>query len=457
MKKTTLLLILIASFFSTSQPNSTEQDVTWVNVFVHGSFSLKPHLTLRNIANMLFDTVEESIYYRATEISRRDNFFHKNQAMLGLGLKKIDVSHPHNRFSAPIVAESYETISKFAGNAPSDQYYTFGWSGLVSHKLRYIEASLLHKELGEVITQLQKEGKNPKVKIISYSHGGNLALQLGAIHITKPPAEQFEIEELCLVGTPVQVETDYLINSPIFKKVYNIYSKADGVQQLDFFSFKRFFSRRKFVNRKNFKLPDKLTQVRVHITDYVPRKKESDIPFPRDEKTLRKLFKKIVYDPGHFELWFMGWTFLAYRDDFPFSPMPLIAFIPIITKYLDDDPKLSKDLIVKITPYNESMTIYNDGRMTKNKPQINRPFMPKKLLQDLKKRARTFEPSDYNIETYNKKMGNALSIAQYEYDQLKQLKTKEFKQPKNKKETTTKKSRVINIDKKRSSAKGHLN
>ena len=59
---------------------------------------------------------------------------------------------------------------------------------------------------------------------------------------------------LALLGTPIQVETDYLINSPIFKKIYNFYSRADQVQMLDFFSFKRFFSRKKFTKRYNFNI-----------------------------------------------------------------------------------------------------------------------------------------------------------------------------------------------------------
>ena len=59
------------------------------------------------------------------------------------------------------------------------------------------------------------------MRVIAYSHGGNLALQLGAVHVTKSAEEQFTINELFLFGTPVQTETDYLINSPLFNKVYN--------------------------------------------------------------------------------------------------------------------------------------------------------------------------------------------------------------------------------------------
>lgn len=463
MKKVIIALLLCCSFVI--EPKSTAvgkhaQDI-WVTVFVHGSFSLKPHLTFGNALNVIFDRIENSVYYRSTEINRRDHFFHKNQVMLGLGLKKIDLDHPNKEEAARIIAATYERVSQYAGNAPSDEYYAFGWSGLVSHKLRYLEAGILYQQLYDVIKNLKAQGKNPKVRVISYSHGGNLSIQLGAVHVTKTPAEQFTIDELYLNGTPVQIETDYLINSPVFKRVYNIYSKADSIQKLDFFSFKRFFSRRKFTNRKNFQLPDKLTQIRLSITDYTPKDLNSNIPFPRDEKELRKHFTKCTYDPGHFELWFMGWTILSYRKNFPFNPLPIIDFLPIIVKDLHSSPNISNDVIVKVLPYKESMEIYNYEKFVYHQELVmEKPFLPKTLMESLQTTALRYEPVDYNLETYNRKMYDAISIAQYEYDQLSKLKIKEFKtikkEKQNKKEID-KKRKVINLQKKEKHYKGFLN
>ena len=122
----------------------------WINIFVHGSFSLKPHLSLTNMMNMLYDTLEESIYHRATEINRRDPFYHKNQAMLGFGLQKIHINKPNKDEAARILGYSFEQISQIAGNKPTDEYYAYGWSGLVSHSLRYIEAEHMYKDLLEL-------------------------------------------------------------------------------------------------------------------------------------------------------------------------------------------------------------------------------------------------------------------------------------------------------------------
>lgn len=461
----TLLLCCTISISATAKPAPTTKkshDV-WVTVFVHGSFSLKPHLTLSNAINVIFDRIENSVYYRSTEINRRDHFFYKNQVMLGLGLHKIDFEHPNKEEAARIIAATYERISQYAGNEPSNEYYAFGWSGLVSHKLRYLEAGILYQQLADVVKNLKAQGKNPKVRIISYSHGGNLSIQLGAVHVTKTPAEQFIIDELYLNGTPVQIETDYLINSPVFKRVYNIYSKADSIQKLDFFSFKRFFSRRKFTTRKNFQLPEKLTQIRLSITDYTPKDLNSTIPFPRDEQNLHKHFTKCTYDPGHFELWFMGWTILSYRKNFPFNPLPIIDFLPLIVKDLHTYPNISHDIIVKILPYKETMEIYNNEKFIYHKELVaTKPFLPKNLMEEIQTHALRFEPVDYNLETYNRKMYDAMSIAQYEYDELNKLKVKEFKnikKDKQSKKDVDKKRNVVNLQKqkKQKEFKGFLN
>jgi len=452
-----IFAFFLCSYVQLSAHKNDKED--WVTVFVHGSFSLKPHLTLGNAINVIFDRIENSVYYRSTEINRRDQFFYKNQVMLDLGLQKIDIQNPNKTEIARIIAASYEKTSQLAGNAPSNEYYAFGWSGLVSHKLRYLEASILYDQLYELVAKMKASGRSPKIRLISYSHGGTLSIQLGAVHVTKSPSKQFFIDELYLNGTPVQIETDYLINSPVFKKVYNIYSRADSIQKLDFFSFKRFFSRRKFENRNNFKMPDKLTQISLSIVDYTPKDVTSTIPFPRDEKTLRKHFKKCTYDPGHFELWFMGWTILSYRKNFPFNPLPIINFLPIIVKDLEKNPEISRDIVVKILPYKEVMEIYNFKRLVKLTKIEERPFLTKKVLDELKVNALQYEPVDYNLELYNRKMYDAIAIAQYEYDQLNKLKVQEFKdikKDKNNKKERKYKNKVVNLQKKEHRFKGFL-
>jgi len=424
-----LMLMYIGSSSIQAQQQRKEHD-RWITVFIHGSFSLRPHLGIRNIFKMLYDTIEESVYYRSTEINRRDPFFYKNQAMSGLGLHKIDINHLHNNAAAPILAASFEEISIQAGYPPSEEYYTFGWSGLISNKLRYLEAAFLYQDLERISKKIQQHGYTPKIRLIGYSHGGNLALQLGAIHSTKTEAEHFFIDELWLLGTPIQVETDFLINSSIFKKIYNFYSRSDRVQSLDFFSFKRFFSDKKFTKRHNFKIPDKLHQVRLKITKYEHSKvKHKDIPLTTDKAHLRKYFKEVNYDPGHFELWFMGWTILTYRPTFPFYPLPILTFLPLIVHYLDQHPSAPHDIVaefkpdfnlIELRPYHTLKIKYFDAI----------PFIDQKLLEHMKYHVSKFTPDDYNIDTYHKKVYGAMNIAEHEWKEITRLLKLEKKQKK---------------------------
>lgn len=421
-KKICIIFMLTAASMHTTPNHKPDHKEEWITIFLHGSFSLRPHLNISNMIMMLNDVIEESVYYRSTEINRRDPFFYKNQAMGEIGLHKIDIHKPTTVMAAPTVAIAFEEISQLAGYPPSEQYYTYGWSGLVSNKLRYIEANFLYKELTKIVKDLKAQGISPKLRVIGYSHGGNLGLQLGALHHTKSKDDQVIIDEFHLLGTPIQVETDYLINSPIFKKVYNWYSRADGVQSLDFFSFKRWFSRKKFSKRKNFTLPDKLTQLRIKVTGFEP--KELKEPLGRQPKTpdeVKKYFKTFNYDPGHFELWFMGWTILTYRQKFPTNPLPIMVMIPLIVKYLQEDPDHHRDLVVDFQPDLEKVELYPYRNKHRKKYYRDKPLVQLSRLDAMKAYALQFKPDNYNIETYNRKVYDAIKIVDHELSEIKRL------------------------------------
>ncbi len=443
------LLIKLLICLSISPIIVAENKDMWVTIFAHGSFSLRPHLNVSNILKMLNDSIEESIYYRSTEINRRDPFFYKNQAMGDMGLHKINIHKLTNTAAAPVVAQAFEKISQIAGHNPSNEYYTYGWSGLVSNKLRYIEASFLYSELYKLITNLRSQGFNPKVRLIGYSHGGNLGLQLGAIHQTKNSEQQIFIDEFHLLGTPIQVETDYLISSPIFTRVYNWYSQADNVQTLDFFSFKRFFSKKKFSSRRNFTLPEKLTQIKIKVSDHIPKKLKTEIKqLPKDKYQLKKHFKEVNYDPGHFELWFMGWTILTYRKAFPTHPLPILIFLPLITKYINEHPELSHDLIAYLQPHFETVEL-TPYKKTKNGTSVKKNFVAKDILHEIRKNALQYTPDNYNIETYNRKVYDAINIVQYELKKISQL-------VKSEKKKKTKLEQSINLHLPEKTYDGHL-
>lgn len=447
MVKKTLYALLL--FLSTAQIQPDSKKDLWVTVFIHGSFSLRPHLNPGNILKMLNDSIEESVYYRSTEINRRDPFFYKNQAMGDIGLHKINIHKPTTSMAAPNIAQAFEEISQHAGQSPSEEYYTFGWSGLVSNKLRYIEANFLYEDLYKLVQQLRSKGYEPKLRLIGYSHGGNIGLQLGALHQTKSSKKQINIEEFHLLGTPIQVETDYLINSPIFKKVYNWYSRGDGVQSLDFFSFKRLFSRKKFSKRKNFTLPEKLTQIRIKVSNFkLKTRKKTPSMTPTTDSEINKYYKQLNFDPGHFELWFMGWTILTYRKEFPTNPLPIMIFIPLVTKYLQQQPH-PQDLVVDFKPLFNKIDIYPYRSKHKKHFHLKKPFIESQMLKKMQKHALLFTPDNYNIETYNRKVYDAIKIVDHELSEIKRLTKLDEKNQK-------KLDKVINLHASADVYEGHL-
>lgn len=110
-------------------------------------------------------------------------------------------------------------------------FYVFGWSGKLDFCARERTAELLYRELTSLIDQYEKEHNiRPRIRIITHSHGGNVALNLARV-ASKDPA--FAIDELILLACPVQDQTVSLITDPIFKKISCIYSQLDILQILD--------------------------------------------------------------------------------------------------------------------------------------------------------------------------------------------------------------------------------
>jgi hypothetical protein len=103
---------------------------------------------------------------------------------------------------------------------PLEHAYLFGWSGKLDFKARKEAARALYNEL--------RTYQGP-LTIIAHSHGCNVALSLG--DIAKEYRNQpLVIDRLILLACPVQKATSGYIKSPIFKRVFSLYSSADFTQ-----------------------------------------------------------------------------------------------------------------------------------------------------------------------------------------------------------------------------------
>lgn len=113
---------------------------------------------------------------------------------------------------------------------PFEHIYLFGWSGSLDFKARKQAAEDLGASLKRVLYDFkEKYGYLPKVRIITHSHGGNVALYLGAW----AEKEGITIDELILLACPVQRETMGYLKDSMFKKIFSLYSSTDLLQVID--------------------------------------------------------------------------------------------------------------------------------------------------------------------------------------------------------------------------------
>jgi hypothetical protein len=107
--------------------------------------------------------------------------------------------------------------------------YLFGWSGRLSTHERYWAALILYQKLVALRQHYrQKFNVDPIIRLITHSHGGNVALNLARIHALRK--DTLSIDALVLLACPVQYETKKLVESDLFKKRYALYSSLDMVQ-----------------------------------------------------------------------------------------------------------------------------------------------------------------------------------------------------------------------------------
>ncbi len=386
----------------------TAEPEIWVTVFVHGIISIKPHLSLNNIIRLMYDQVENTVYATSVEMMRNDPFFYKNQPMQAPGLHKIQTEQIPTGYASGILASLFNQVSQIAypNKNISNMFYTYGWSGLLSPTMRYKDSVELYRVLGTEIAQLKQQyGPNVKLRVIGYSHGGNIALGI-ALGQQKYPNINYTIDELILMGTPIQPETDFLAADPMYKMIYHFYSLGDRIQQLDFLSTKRFFSSRLFRCRENFKVPSNLRQIQLKVTKRTNAKRRCDRfdvtkDFNRADILMGRSPLLRDRSPGHAEFWFFGWTPLHYRKKFPLYPLPMVSMLPLIFSGLSefsDRINPEKPIIVDIRPDQELMIVRNFNDYCNYGVT---PFLSPSVLQELNDKIMHLAPQDYNSKTYN--------------------------------------------------------
>lgn len=393
-KKISSFLILITILSAQFIQSNNKTDI-WLTVFVHGI--IKAPWTVMDVCKIARNNVEDSRYRHYADYMRANRDFYRFQPMQEIGLKKVDLNNTFPGNAAGALACIYENLLK---NEFANLYYTFGWSGLLSRCHREQESINL---LTGLTDELNRLNINPKIRLIGYSHGGNIVLNMAKnLPCNNLP---FIVDELILIGTPIQKDTDYLINHPIFKKVYNFYSEGDIAQSADFLTSSYGTSCKKFKNRLDFKLPEKLTQIQIQVTK---------ILYNKYGKVTKVFFK----DPTHMELWNFGWAKRVYRCGFPLNPLPTVSLVPFIIESTQSNSELSSDLKIDIRPQLELIKIKDNK--TKQKYEVD---FPKGKLRELKQMALRYKVRNYSYCDFLELVRNAMN---YAYEQLKIRKQNSF-------------------------------
>jgi len=174
-----------------------------ITIFVHGTYIMRKFLQLSPCRSLMY-------------------------CEQGLSLAKNLPKHYHFHKMAKGCVESDEESYSL------DQFYIFGWeSEHVNDASRNRFAKILVDQLHSlVVDYYELHNVIPKIRLLGFSHGGNVILRM-ADHVSKYVKLQNIEIEAWLFGTPVQVITHDLVNSDCFTKIYSIYSKKDWVQRVD--------------------------------------------------------------------------------------------------------------------------------------------------------------------------------------------------------------------------------
>ncbi len=182
------------------------------------------HTTTDTIASLPPQNPPITIWIHGTRFIRRPLFhgFFKGVPSLRLAQELANDYYLHH------VAASLHQADPQA--FPLETFYLFGWSGKLNATEREHAAQILYQELNRIISEYrQTHDTNPYIRIITHSHGGNIALNLTKFKSDNP---NFSIDELILLACPVQGNTKDYIGDEIFKKTYSLYSSLDIAQVL---------------------------------------------------------------------------------------------------------------------------------------------------------------------------------------------------------------------------------
>ena len=325
MKKILFIIMFSSISLSASAKNKPQATQPIITIWVHGT---KPQAFLPKHLSMFTKKMERTLY----------------------GCK------PGLHKAADLDLQYYQySLAKELSNVAPEQFqwehfYIYGWSGKLDPQDRKIAAYELFCALQGLVDDYEKKyGCEPKIVVITHSHGGSVALHMAdpEIHSDTPVSVNqktpFTIDKLILLACPVQHYTQALVKSTMFKRIYSIHSHTDMIQVLDPQGLHPFFKMEKAANikaafqksvfckkngplfsRRHFCVHPKIPQANIRWQHGIPWPATQDaldaVHF-KPVKTALKNLDKLKKNRGllHIE----------------FQLLPFIRLLPKVIQYLD--------------------------------------------------------------------------------------------------------------------------
>lgn len=303
--------------------NKIKKNISYV--FVHGTVASSAYL-FPNI----FENFRKSFVYKTFMMLPGEGFFKFNLKNEELDLFDSSLSIDKNDDSllAPTLPkfiscfkDIVDDFSKVKKDFENLNFYVFGWKGGLSNQSRWQGAKDLYKSILSLEQSLGSDLENI-VRFVAHSHGGNVCLNLAAVHQERknkklPLISKNTKIEIYMFGAPILEETESFAGDDLFDFVVNFYSDGDLVQRSDIFSAKK-KSRQKFnMDLFNLKQQKKIAQVKaVYCVD-------------------SELLGEVKVNPGHASLFIPSYPLVKY---------PIALTLPFVLDAKDSSGEFFGDM-----------------------------------------------------------------------------------------------------------------
>jgi len=292
------------------------------------------------------------------------------------GIVKINLNENNNLSKSAI--NSIEIINKEMLKNFKDfnlNYYVYNWSGALLQDKRKEESVDLFKNINELKLKDENEEKESVFIICGYSHGGNLALNLGDILNLQYAKNDFKIDYLILIGTPIYNFTKKMImsknknNNYVFENIINIFSNGDNTQISDIISAGKYLGTRRIIKESRENLFQFSISFYKNLINFSNKKKLINYDL------INKFNNKNFYFPNHKELFY-------FKNNSLYEVFPIVLLLPHYIKFVSD-------LKLKKEKHNRFESFYENG---------NFYFMLKKRIGRIKniyERVKSVELDDF--------------------------------------------------------------